>query len=143
MARFLSVLASSPCDSRGRGSSHQHWLANSRLDCRAGHHGRRVYCECAPLRARALLRHRPFLPPNGPRRIVVRSRHFAPPRERLEPARPDNPRRRHRPVVSARDVFWEISEGPCGKWQPSLSHSFVCVSRTDLTDGRPSVASRF
>ena len=53
MARFLSVLASSPCDSRGRGSSDQHWLANSRLDGRAGHHGRGVYCECAPLRAHA------------------------------------------------------------------------------------------
>jgi len=70
--------------------------------------GRGVYCECGPLWARALLSHRPLLPPNGRRRIVVRSRHPASWGERLEPAWPNNPDRRRHPVVPARDVFGEI-----------------------------------
>ena len=49
----------------------------------------------------------PLLLPHGPRRIVVRSRHLASPRERLEPARADNSDRRHRPVVLARDASHE------------------------------------
>ena len=51
-----------------------------------------------------------LLPLDGPRRIVVRSRHPASRREPLEPARPDNPDRHHRPVVSARDVLGKILE---------------------------------
>ena len=74
-------------------------------DCRARHNGRGVYCECGPLWTRALLPNRPLLPPDGPRRIVVRSRHPASWGERLEPAWPNNPDRRHHPVVPARDVF--------------------------------------
>src|SRR5215831_13122137 len=109
MACFLPVLASGYCDFRDRTSCHQQRLANSRLDCRARHNGRGVYCERAPLWARALLPHRPLLPPDGLHRVVVRSRHPASRGERLEPARYSGPGRRPRPVVPARDVFGNIS----------------------------------
>lgn len=55
-----------------------------------------------------------LLLPDGSRRIIVRSRHPASRSEWLEPARPNNPDRRHRPVVPARDVFGKISKGPRG-----------------------------
>ncbi len=57
----------------------------------------------------ALLPHRPLLPPDGPHRIVVRSRHVASRRKRLEPARPNSPDRHHCSLVPARDVFGKIS----------------------------------
>jgi len=63
----------------------------------------------APMWAHALFPHRPLLPPDGPHRIVVLSSHPASRGEQLEPARLDDPDRRHRPVVSARDVFGKMS----------------------------------
>ena len=135
MACFPPVLASCHCGCRGRGSCREQRLAHSGLDGRALDHGRGLYCERAPLWARRLLPHRPLLPRHGPRRIVVRSRHLAPRRERLEPARTDNPDRRHRPVVPARDVCRKISHGSQRKWQPSLSHFIPCGCRkTAWTD---------
>ena len=103
----------------------------TRLDCRARHNGSGVYCERASLWACALLPHWPFLHPDSPRRIVVRSRHPASRRERLEPARPNSPDRRHCSLVPARDVFGKISEGSCGRRQPSLSHSLPVCSSSD------------
>jgi hypothetical protein len=70
----------------------------------------------------------PFLLPDGPRRIIVRSRHAASRREWLEPARTNYSGRRHRPVVPARDFFGKISKEPSGYWQRSLSHSFRFAS---------------
>ncbi|MGA8620758.1 MAG: DUF885 domain-containing protein [Candidatus Sulfotelmatobacter sp.] len=57
-----------------------------------------MYCERAPLWAHALFPHRTLLLPDGSRRIIVRSRHPASRREWLEPPRPNNPDRRHRPL---------------------------------------------
>src|SRR5215470_2556112 len=111
MACFPAVLASGHCDCGGRGSGRQQRLANGRLDCRSRQYGSGVYCERAALWARALLPHRPLFPSDGPRRIVVRFGHPASRRERLEPARHDNPGRHHRPVVLAGDVSGKIPKG--------------------------------
>jgi len=91
---------------------------------RAHHNGHGMYSERAPLWARSLLPHRTVLLPDGPGRIVVRSRHPASRQEQLEPARPNNPGRCHRPVVPTRDVSWKISNRPSRSWQRSLSHFF-------------------
>ena len=124
-----TVLASGHRDGRSRAAGDQQRLESRRLDCCTRHNGSGLCCERGPLWTRPLLPHRTLLPPNGPRRIVVRSRYPASRRERLECAKPNNPDWHYRPVVPARDVFGKISKGNASRcFLVSLSRAapFCC-----------------